>query len=333
MLRDLRKHPHAGPARGESLVQYALRTTRVRIGPFVRHVLAALHGGLWRKRFRSIPDAEDVRILRPDGRSLAGRVYRPRETKPEPADAPGSRRPAVLMLHGWDPQGQRHGLYVALADALARRGWVVLTVNLPGYPGSDAPNGPAGYHLAELEAAAHAALDDLILRDEVDEERLVLLGHSYGAGLVIPMLRERPQLARAVIYGPSTWMVEMVTGPEATHQAFGHERYWRYMDGVPPVPLSQYVSLIEDIYIPHQVDQLPEGHSPILLLDGGAETARTLAFSRHVLGLLPPPCDYWSIPGTDHFCNSAVIGGVLIEDRVAVDSLTEKLIDWCGWQT
>lgn len=329
MLREREKGPKVGPAPGESLAMYLVRTIRVRIGPFVRHVLAALHGGPWRKRVRSMPEAEHVRILRPDGRSLAGCLYRP-ETAPETRGDPG---PAMLMLHGWDPQGQRHGLYVALADALAQRGWIVLTINLPGYPGSDPPVDPAGFDLTELKGAAVAALDDLVGRDEVDEERLVLLGHSYGAGLVIPLLRERPWLARAVIYGPSIWVVEMMTGPEATHQAFYHERYWRYMDGVSPVPLSRYVSLMDDIYIPHQVDELPERHPPILLLDGGAEKPKALAFSAHVHALLTPPCDYWSIPGTDHFCNSAVIGGVLIEDRAAVESLTEKLIDWCGWQT
>lgn len=329
MLRERENGPEAGRVPGESLSRYLVRTIRVRIGPFVRHVLAALHGGPWRKRVRSIPKVEHVRILRPDGRSLAGCLYRP-ETAPGTNGDPG---PAMLMLHGWDPQGQRHGLYVALADALARRGWSVLTINLPGYPGSDPPVDPAGYDLTELTGAALAALDDLVGRDEVDEERLVLLGHSYGAGLVIPLLRERPWLARAVIYGPSIWVVEMMTGPEATHQAFYHERYWRYMHGVSPVPLSQYVSLMNDIYIPHQVDELPDGHPPILLLDGGAEKAKALAFSAHVHDLLPPPRDYWSIPGTDHFCNSAVIGGVLIEDRAAIESLTEKLIDWCGWQT
>jgi len=329
MLRDRRRVPHVGPTPSESLPQYAMRTTRVRIGPFVRHVLAALHGGPWRKRLRPVPEAEAVRIPRPDGRSLAGRLYRP---PTEAAGASGAPRPAVLMLHGWDPQGQGHGLYVALADALARRGWITLTINLPGYPGSDPPSEPGGYDLAELESAALTALDNLASRDDVDERRLVLLGHSYGAGLVIPLLKARPSLPRAVIYGPSIWVVEMMTGPEATHQAFYHERYWRYMDGVPPVPLSRYVALMNEIYIPHQVDLIQAGHPPILLLDGGAEKAKALAFSAHVLALLPPPCDYWSIPGTDHFCNTAVIGNVLIEDRAAVESLTEKLIDWCGWQ-
>lgn len=329
MPRDRDKSPGAGPAPGESLARYALRTTRVRIGPFVRHVLAALHGGLLKKSFRPVPPARDIRIPRSDGRSLSGRLYRPRAA---PAAASGASGPAMLMLHGWDPQGQGHGLYVALADALARRGWIVMTVNLPGYPGSDPPSEPGGYDLAELESAALAALDDLASRDDVDERRLVLLGHSYGAGLVIPVLRARPSLPRAVIYGPSIWVVEMMTGPEATHQAFYHERYWRYMDDAPPVPLARYVALMESIYIPHQVEMLAEGHAPILLLDGGAETAKALAFSAHVRGLLPLPCDYWSIPGTDHFCNTAVIGRLLIEDRAAIEGLTEKLVGWCGWQ-
>lgn len=332
MPRNRQTVSHAGPAPGESVAQYVLRTTRVRIGPFVRHVLAALHGGLWRKRFRSAPRADEVRILRPDGRSLTGRVYRqPKEEATDRAHAPRSGRPAMLVLHGWDPQGQCHGLYLALADALVRRGWIVLTVNLPGYPGSDAPNGPAGYDLAELESAALTALDDFVSRDDVDDRRLVLLGHSYGAGLVIPMLKSRPSVPRAIIYGPSIWVTETTTGPDATHRAFYHERYWRYMDGVPPVPMSEYLALMEDIYIPAQVGALPEGHAPILLLDGADEKQEALAFSAYLHEILPPPCEYWSIPHTDHFCNAAVIGGVLIEDRAAIERLAKKIVDWCGW--
>lgn len=331
MPRARYENPDVGPSPGESFAHYLARTTRVRIGPFVRHVLTALHGGLWRKRFRSLPDAQCVRILRPDGRSLAGRLYRPTMEDATNPGAGSSARPAMLMLHGWDPQGQCHGLYVALADALARRGWIVLTVNFPGYPGSDPPREPGAFELAELESAALAALDDLASREEVDERRLLLLGHSYGAGLVLPLLKARPSLPRAVIYGPSAWADELMAGPKATHQAFFHERYWRYMDGVPPVPLSRYIAVVNDIYIPNQVGMLEEGHPPILLLDGGAETEKALAFSAHVHALLPPPCDYWSIPGTDHFSNSAVIGRVLIEDREAIEGLTDKLIDWTGF--
>ena len=208
----------------------------------------------------------------------------------------------------------------------------MLTVNLRGYPGSDRPETAAGYNVEELTRDVLAALDYLGERPEVDATRLTLLGHSYGAGLVIPVLLQRPSLPRAVIYGPSIWVVETTTGPTATHREFYHERYWRYMDGVEPVPLADYLSFAEDIYIPAQVAELRDGHSPILLLDGGAEKAETLEFSTYLLDLLPPPCDYWSIPRTDHFCNTAAFGPFIVEDRAAIEALAGKLDDWLDWR-
>lgn len=303
-----------------------LRTLRIRIGPAVRHLDSALRKGLWTKTFRAPPEGEEVRVRRSDGFELAGRLYRP------PPDAPsGTGAPGLLMLHGWDPQGQGHGLYLALAEAMTRRGYVVLTLNLRGYPGSHAPAEPSGFSLDELTSDALAAVDFLADHEGVDERRLALLGHSYGAGLVIPVLARRPMIARAVIYGPSIWMVETTTGPHATHREFYHERYWRYMDGVKPIPMADFLRLAEDIYIPAQLDELEAGHAPILLLDGADEPDTALEFSALLLDLLLPPREYWSIPGTDHFCNTALIGKVLVEDRTAIAALAGKLDDWSGW--
>jgi acetyl esterase/lipase len=293
------------------------RTIRVRIGPFVRHVASALHGGPWNKSLRRVPSSRPVTIHRADGFRLAGAVYHPAERPagpvPEGAARHATRAPGILLLHGWDPQGQRHGLYVALADALARRGFLVLTMNLRGYPGT---------------GDVLAALDFLAGLPDVDEDRVMLLGHSYGAGLVIPAMLRRPSLSRAIIYGPSAWVEETITGDEPTHREFYHERFWRYMDGVDPVPLDDFLRFSDQVYIPVQAKELAAGHAPILVLDGGAENEKALSFSEHVLALIPAPVDYWSIPGTDHFCNCAVFGNLLVEDRQAIDALVDRLETW-----
>lgn len=300
-----------------------LRTVRVRIGPGVRHLDSALHRGVWRKRMRHPPRGVPVDIRRADGFSLAGSLYRS-------VGADGGRSPATLILHGWDPEGQRHGLYLALAEALVRRGHVVLTMNFRGYPGSDVPAGAWGFTIDELVGDVIAAVDALAARPDVNRDQVTLLGHSYGADVVLPVLSRRSWLETAVVYGPSIWMDETITGPAASHREFYHERYTTYMTGVNRVPMRGFLRLARDLYIPNQIGRLPANHPPILVLDGADEPDRARAFSRHVLDLIPPPVDYWSIPKTDHFCNTSVVGGVLVEDVGAIESLVEGMTEWAA---
>jgi acetyl esterase/lipase len=286
----------------------------------VRHCLAAL-SGRWRdKRLRRAPAGLAVTVVRPDGFRLAGRLFAPR-------GAAGAV-PGMVIAHGWDPQGQRHGLYVALADALARRGYAVLTFNLRGYPGSDLPAGWDGFTIDELAGDVIAALDWLRNREGVDPDRVALLGHSYGADLVIPVLARDPGIWRAIIYGASCWMDATTTAPDATHREFYHERYWRYMTVGRPMPMRDFLDLTEGLYIPNQVDALEAGHPPVLLVDGGDEKGSTLMFSALLRGLVRPPCDYHTIPGTDHFCNTAAFGDLLVEDRRAITAFAEYLVHW-----
>lgn len=325
LTRPLGSRPGAPPLRlsmpFKNMVRAALRSLRVRIGPIVRHLLTALHGSWWRKSVRRAPQGHPVRIRRSDEFSLAGRMYVPER----PPDAGLS---GVLVVHGWDPQGQRHGLYTALADALSRRGRSVLTINLRGYPGSDAPATSTGFNIEELAQDVVAAVDWLRNRKAIDEEKVSLLGHSYGADLVLPALCRGAQVCQAVIYGPSSWMDRTTYGPGATHQAFYHERYWRYMTVQDPVPLAVFLELVPHLYIPEQVEMLCENHIPLLLIDGGDESSETKAFSSLIRRIIPPPLDYHSVPGTDHFCNTAAFGELLVEDRDAIDSLADHLDGW-----
>ena len=74
----------------------------------------------------------DVRVVRVPfrGGTLTGKLY-------EPAGLPRGRAfPAVLALHGYQNDKETQG---AFALELARRGIIVLALDLVGHGGSDAP--------------------------------------------------------------------------------------------------------------------------------------------------------------------------------------------------
>lgn len=101
----------------------------------------------------------------------------------------GAPGPAVVLAHGnaelIDHQGR-------LVRQYQQRGISVLLLEYRGYGRSEGSPSEAG-----LVADLAAAYDDLVLRPEVDAERIVLHGRSVGSGVVCGLSRVRP--ARAIV--------------------------------------------------------------------------------------------------------------------------------------
>ena len=101
-----------------------------------------------------------------------------------PASGTGKRYPAVIVCHG----------NMELADNLLpqfiplhRMGVGVLLLEYPGFSGMPGKPGEAS-----VTAAAVAAYDALVQRNDVDAERIVALGRSLGGGVACSLARHRP---------------------------------------------------------------------------------------------------------------------------------------------
>lgn len=125
--------------------------------------------------------------------TLAGTLTCP-ETK-------GTKNPAVLLVSGSGPQDRDgtvagHRPFLVLADHLTRSGFVVLRMDDRGVGKSE--GNLAAATLEELAADVQVAVQFLKGRDEVDPQRVVLLGHSLG-GIVAAMVARDEQLAGLVL--------------------------------------------------------------------------------------------------------------------------------------
>ncbi len=129
------------------------------------------------------------------GVALAGTVTKPKEAT--------GRLPAVFFISGsglQDRDGVSSGVDTGtheILDHLTAAGFLVLRVDDRGVGGSTAPAASFGYD--DLVADALACADFLLEQDDVDPERVALIGHSEG-GITAPLLAaERPRIAAIVL--------------------------------------------------------------------------------------------------------------------------------------
>ncbi len=128
----------------------------------------------------------------------------------------GAPHPAVVLISGSGPQDRNeevfgHKPFLVLADYLTRRGIAVLRFDDRGVGQSGGDREVATSE--DFSTDVIAAVEFLKTRDEIDWERIGLIGHSEG-GIIAPMVAARyPGIAFIVMMAGSG-----VTGEEILYQ-------------------------------------------------------------------------------------------------------------------
>ncbi|MEZ6243975.1 MAG: alpha/beta fold hydrolase [Phycisphaerales bacterium] len=131
----------------------------------------------------------DVRVPSPSAdaptHELAGTL-----TLPDPDEFGPGPYPCVVTISGTGPQDRdetifEHKPFLVIADHLARRGVASLRCDDRGVGASGGDYRAAG--CTDFAADARAQVEYLLTRDEIDHDRIGLIGHSEG-GLTAPMV-------------------------------------------------------------------------------------------------------------------------------------------------
>lgn len=137
--------------------------------------------------------AEDVWITTEDGLRLHAWFWRARDAEP------GEVRPAVLHLHG---NAGHMGHHRSFSEFLTKSGVHVLMLDYRGYGRSDAGR----LRRDALLLDAHAALDALIARPDVERTRVGVYGVSLGGAFALELTKARPEVDRlATLSTFSSW--------------------------------------------------------------------------------------------------------------------------------
>lgn len=108
---------------------------------------------------------------------------------------PGRRQPVVLFFHG---NGEVIDFLPEEVSGFRALGAGVLLVEYPGYGRSEGVPSEVG-----VTAAALAAYDMVVRRDDVDPARVMAFGRSLGGGAACALSRRRP-LAALILQSPFT---------------------------------------------------------------------------------------------------------------------------------
>ncbi len=127
-------------------------------------------------------EVREARWRTAEGAVMSGLIYSP------PGLEAGRRAPAVLLSHGYINTREMQSPF---AIELARRGFVVLAMDMTGHGGSGGNVGAAGF-------GGPSALAYLRSLPFVDAGQIGLAGHSMGGGPILAAARAEPDAYRAV---------------------------------------------------------------------------------------------------------------------------------------
>jgi pimeloyl-ACP methyl ester carboxylesterase len=252
-------------------------------------------------------------VVRADGLKLAASLY---------TEDTQERRPAILLLHGNTPRGRRLPLYRVLASRLARRGYVVLTMDRGGFGESEDPfKIAAPGQPPDGGADVSAALDHLEALDFVAADRIHLVGHSAGAPPILSVGAHDARVQKLVAIGPPRRVAERSADPEDRKMFWDRARDYREILGLGPFP-AWYT---EDVWRRHRLSSIDlgnyapyfarRGHKPLLLMDGARESRADRRYLKDYYRGMADPKRYETVPNADHYSNTTEIGAFTVYDR------------------
>ncbi|MEH0845561.1 alpha/beta fold hydrolase [Micromonospora sp. CPCC 205711] len=178
------------------------------------------------------------------------------EVRAGPADG---RRPGVVIAHGFAGSAR---LMRPLADTVARHGAVALLLDFAGHGANPARLPGAGRDSTASRATLTHDLDVAVAHlrrlPDVDPARIVLVGHSMGAGAVTRYAADHPEIVRTVAislpdaadlpYGRPRSLALVVGGAEfpsfhqAAEEALRRAPPWER--GMTVVPFTEHISVL-----------------------------------------------------------------------------------------
>lgn len=139
-------------------------------------------------------DPELIHFKSFDGLEIPAFVYKPNTIKP------GQKLPTIINIHG-GPEGQFTPSLALITQYLVHAGYIVVGPNVRGSAGY----GKTYMELDNVERRMDSVKDIVALRDyltqlpEVDSEKIVVMGGSYGGFMVLACLAFYPDLWAAGI--------------------------------------------------------------------------------------------------------------------------------------
>ena len=235
-------------------------------------------------------DAVDVTIVAADGATLRGWLRHAPAASPDGTQQAG---PAAVVVHGWGGSARD---MLPLSEPLLADGLHVLLLDARGHGRSGEAD------LVSMPAIAEdvsAALAWLRARPEVDPSRIVLVGHSVGAGACLFVAAGDPKIAAVVS------LASMADPREFMSDRLRHRL---------PGPLTALALRYVEHAVGHRftefapVHTISRFHAPVLLLHGERDTTVPVSDAHRLHARAPEHSTLVILRNADHNSVEALDG-------------------------
>ncbi len=240
----------------------------------------------------ALPRSSAEITFKSGGLTLRGSLFLPSEK---------TSRTAVVLAHGGTRLGRKLSLYRILADKLAQQGHSVLSFDFRGYGESETPtkfDSPSDLDFVEDVKQAVSFLSSV---KEAQGADIHLVGHSFGAGVIIPAGIQDSRVRSIVAIAPGRRGKELFWNEDAPRKTYPRERLAQDMEipAIRNIPLDLINPVLEYVTI-DTILEYPE-HPPVLLIDGEMEDEQDRRFLENLYNRMTPPKAYVTLDDANHY--------------------------------
>lgn len=236
--------------------------------------------------------------------------------------------PAIILLHGSSTKGRKLELNIILGQKLYEEGFTVLAIDSRGYGDSE---DPPHLNVAEdfnFSNDVYTAIDFLISRTKIDTSAIYLFGHSFGGGVALKPFFEDPRVKKAILFGPPRRYSERFFGNDIADRESIIKRKVRDMQLSYNLNFDVYKEVIANQNIEEYLSKFQEVHKPVFFIDCEGEDKKDLMFLEKIYKKVSQPKEYWTVPGVDHYLNTAMFYTYPAYNKNVIDNFVSRVSDW-----
>lgn len=152
-------------------------------------------------------------ILQVEGLKIKGNIF--------PGVSGEDKQPAVLLIHGWESAQDR---MFGLAEELSAKGYYCMTIDMRGHGASEGDHKVCSRK--EFLNDVLAAYDFLVVQEQVDPNRVMAVGSSFGSYMAALLSAER-SLQGIVLRVPANYRDIGFDEPLYTQRKQGEHSQWK----------------------------------------------------------------------------------------------------------
>jgi len=254
----------------------------------------------------------------------------------------GKARPGLVIAHGNVWMGDNLSTYRLIGSGLAKRGFIIATLDFPGFGEADSPyaKGPAGVaDAADRVLQLNAVVDYLIASTDVDQDNIAVFGHSGGVQWAMRTASANPNVSKvAIMVAPPPPKIDDVSVTEDAEYSARRRQYftqrgaeqYRFIYGEDVPEWNTWELNEREIRYPNDPWEpyIATGHKPILLLLGERDQPGGHTEVLRTFEPVTEPKHYVKLHRSDHYANAAQVLGFVVYDVEVSRQLLDSLAAW-----